>query len=144
MNKFGAIDSNIFIYSLNTDSRDHKSAQTFLLHQSTYFITPQNILEIYNVITDSRKFPSPFTPPKAQLTLESIAEHDSCELITPDENTWETALKLAIKYGIKGQQKIYDCYLAATLLENHIETLYTANTEDFKVFPFIHSHNPLL
>ena len=145
MNNPGAIDSNIFIYALNEQADQHKSAKKFLYQQakSHFFIAPQNILEIYNVITDSKKFPSSLTPTNAQAAIKSIIDQNSCTLICPDQDTWETTLKLASKYNIKGKQKIYDCYLTATLLENHIETLYTANTEDFNTFPFLHPHNPL-
>lgn len=145
MNNSGAIDSNIFIYALNEQADQHNSAKKFLRQQSKFhfFVTPQNILEIFNVVTDSKKFPSPLTPKNAQSSVKSIVDQDSCSLVFPSDNTWEITLKLALKYNIMGKQKIYDCYLAATLLENNIEILYTANTEDFAAFPFLRTQNPL-
>jgi len=141
----GFVDSNIIIYSLNNTSSFQDKASKFLksLLDSSFYITPQVILETYNVITDVKKAIEPLTPQQANSALNSIIIHPACILIIPTEKTLSTCIELATHYNVKGKQKIYDCYLAATLLENHIETLYTANTEDFAAFPFLHPHNPL-
>ena|SRR3989344_1260494 len=141
----GFVDSNIIIYSLNNTSSFQNQASKFLqgLLDSSFYLTPQVILETYNVITDLKKAIEPLTPKQANSALNSILSHPACVLIIPTQKTLSTCIELAAHYNIKGKQKIYDCYLAATLLENHIEALYTANTEDFKTFPFLHPQNPL-
>lgn len=141
----GFIDSNIIIYSLNNTSSVQAQASKFLqqLLDSSFYLTPQVILETYNVITDAKKAIEPLTSKQANTALTSVLTHPACNLIIPTEKTLTICIDLATQYNILGKQKIYDCYLAATLLENHIETLYTANTEDFAIFPFLNPQNPL-
>lgn len=141
----GFVDSNIIIYSLNKTSSFHIRASKLLqqLLDSSFYLTPQVILETYNVITDAKKAVEPLTSKQANTALYSILNHPACNLIVPTEKTLAICIDLATQYNLLGQQKIYDCYLAATILENHIEFLYTANTEDFAIFPFLHPQNPL-
>ena len=41
------------------------------------------------------------------------------------------------------RKKVFDLYLAATLKDNNIEGLYTANVDDFKEFTFLQVINPV-
>lgn len=140
-----AIDSNIFVYALNQESKHYKRAKKFItnISKSRFCVTTQNILEIYNVITDSRKFPHPLNPNEAKMVLNSLLDQDNCLLIPPSVDTWKNTLDLASHLEISGKQLIYDCFLAVTLLENQIEILYTANTSDFSKYPLLKAVNPV-
>lgn len=140
-----AVDSNIFIYALNKEFVQHHQALAFMqkVINSPFCISTQNILEIYNVLVDPRKFPLALSSSEAVKIMKSIANQTNCILLHPSEFTWSTTLELASKFEVGGNQLIYDCYLATTLLENHIETIYTINTQDFAKYPFIKAINPL-
>lgn len=142
---FGAIDSNILIYGLNSTSIFHQSAANFLIQTLDvgFVVTPQIILESYNVLVDSKKTNIPLSPSQAHTALASIYEYPTCSLIIPNNQTTINTLALAEKYSIGGQQLIYDCFLACVLLENQIEILYTANISDFSKYPFLKIINPL-
>ncbi len=145
-NPLPAIDSNIFIYALNGESEQHHQALIFLrkIVNSPFCISTQNILEIYNVLVDPKKFPFPLSSKEAVRIVKSISSQNACLLLHPSQSAWNTALGLASELIIGGHQLIYDCYLATTLLENQVEVLYTANTDDFKKYPFIKAVNPLI
>lgn len=143
-NSLSAIDSNIFIYALNDQSEHHTQAKTLLAKVPDFCIATQNIMEIYNVITDPKKFPNALDPKSATKIIISIVENEHCHYLHPSPFVWEDTLKLAENFDIKGKQLVYDCYLAATLRENRIEVLYTTNLEDFKKFPFIKAINPFV
>ncbi len=62
--------------------------------------------------------------------MKEILSSGYYQLIFPIKQTPETIFTLLEKYPVKGQE-IYDLYLAATAIDNGINTIYTA---DQKVF----------
>lgn len=141
----GLVDTNILIYSINLDSSFHKKAKEFLesevLNQSI-FLTPQIILELYNIIS-SPKFPISLAPLKIKKIIEFFSDKTKFPYILPKKDTFQKAIKLALKNKVFGKQKIFDAYLAATCLDNKIKIIYTHNPKDFKVFKQIAPLDPL-
>mgnify|MGYP001602361318 CR=1 FL=1 len=144
--RYGIIDSNIWIYSINPASDFHNEAIGFLREILTkrFAITPQIILEIYNVIVDPKKVVKPLSSKEAYKYLSSIGKNHQCDLLIPSKEVFDTCMDLAQKNNLQGQQKIYDCYLASMSLTNHIDTIYTINIKDFKIYPFLKAINPFI
>lgn len=133
------VDSNILVYAINRSSPKHKKAQTFLLSNiGNLEIAHQNIFETLRVLTH-RKFQKPMNPKDAIGALERIFR--ACTVISPDYKTHQITLSLMKKYTLSGDE-IFDCYLVATALANHIDTIATDNVRDFKKFKEIAVHNP--
>ena len=63
------------------------------------------------------------------------------QIIYPQKEDINTALYFAQERKIKGR-KIFDLYLIATMLSNGVDTIYTANDKDFKIFKEIKAVNP--
>ena len=133
------IDTNILIYSINSDSPKHKQAQKFLKdNEEELEISHQNVLEAIRVLTH-KSFSTPMTVKYAIKAVLSIAK--SSTIISPNQSTYYLAVELIRTYKLTGN-RIFDAYLAATALSNRITTIATDNVKDFKIFPQIHVINP--
>jgi len=133
------IDSNILIYSINSSSPKHITAQNFLQQNiGKLEITHQNIFESLRVLTHP-KFANPMKINKAIEAINNIVE--ACTVICPDYKTHRVALELIEKYKLISDQ-IFDAYLAATALSNGIKVIATDNVKDFQKFTEITVINP--
>ena len=133
------IDTNILIYSINSDSPKHKQAQKFLKdNKEELEISHQNVIEAIRVLTH-KSFSTPMTLKYAIKAVLSIAK--SSTMISPNQSTYYLAIELIETYKLTGN-RIFDAYLAATALSNRITTIATDNVKDFKIFPQIHVINP--
>jgi predicted nucleic acid-binding protein len=133
------IDSNIIIYSINSSSPKHKTAQQFLQDNINRLdIAHQNIFESLRVLTHP-KFVHPMLIKDALLAINNIA--DNCNIIFPDYKTHRIALEIISKYKLSSDQ-VFDAYLTATALSNEIEFIATDNEKDFKIFEELKIVNP--
>lgn len=142
--KLGAIDANIWVYTFNRQSALHLKSLRFVkqMQEVGLVITPQTVMEIYNVITDKRKVELPLTAVKAADILISLMGSYGVQIAVPQITTAHSALMLAKKRKIRGDQLIYDAFLAATLIDNGVEVLYTLNQKDFRGFGGLKVINP--
>lgn len=132
------IDSNILVHAINTRFTNHKKAQRFINSRDNLVIAHQNIFETIRVITHST-FPHPMKIQKAVKAVLSISE--GCRIIIPNQETRYLALELIERHNLSGN-RIFDAYLAATMLSNDIFTIATDNEKDFKKFDEIEVINP--
>ena len=133
------IDSNIFVYSINSSSPKHKVAQRFIQKNvGKLEVAHQNIFETLRVLTHP-KFPNPMKINEAIAAVDNILR--VCDIITPDYKTHRIALELIKKHNIVSNQ-IFDAYLAATAISNGINTLATDNVKDLQIFSEITIINP--
>lgn len=141
----GLVDTNILVYSANLDSTFHLKAKNFLkegFSKQLLFLTPQVILEFYNVIS-SPKFVSPLKLTAIRKIMEFFTDQTKFPYIFPKEKTFQEAIKIAIGKKTFGRQKIFDVYLVATCLENNIAVIYTHNKKDFLPYKEILPIDPL-
>lgn len=132
-------DSNILVYALNKKSENHLIASRFLQkHSKGLYITQQNILETLRVITH-HKYPNPFLPDEAISDIEKIVVH--LNMISPNFDTYFRAIELIKLHKLTGN-RIFDAYLAATMLSNGITRIATDNERDFKIYKGIEVYNP--
>lgn len=133
------IDSNILIYAINADSPKHKKAQQFLQDNlGKLEIAHQNILESIRVLTH-QKFSRPMELKEALIAIQAISKF--CRIISPIQTTYYLSLELINQYQLTGN-KIFDAYLAATVLSNSINTIATDNVLDFERFQGLKIFNP--
>ena len=133
------IDSNILVYSIDKFSIKHKTAQKFLQDNIGHLeVTHQNIFETLRVITHP-KLPNPMKLGDAVNTMERILK--ACSIVSPNWNTHNIALELIKKYRLSSDL-VFDAYLTATALSNHINIIATDNVKDFKKFKELKVINP--
>lgn len=144
MTKKILIDTNILVYAHDKGSPQQSKAQKVILsalEEKKGAISWQSLLEFYNVVTDKKKVSSPITPKQAEEIIEDYLRSEFI-LIYPDASSYGYAIKLAVKLGLKGRQRIFDALLAVTMQQGKITTIKTNDVTHFKVFPNIEVINP--
>ena len=122
------IDTNILVYSVNQQSPHYSKARKLLedgLKQGVSFVVAhQNLIEFVAVLTRGYSVKLK----DALLDAESFAAR--FEVIAPLPATFARYARLAQK----AKQTLYpfDLYLAATMLDNDVERIITANSKDFQ------------
>ena len=128
------IDTNILVYFLNEESIHHPKAKVFIdrlqREEIQGIVSWQNLSELYAVVTDPKRFPTPMTTNQVVEVIKQFLESGHIKVIFPVVNTKEIFFKLVLKIKPKAQA-IHDIFLAATLLSNGVKTLITENAGDF-------------
>lgn len=145
MKRKALIDTNLLIYATNKNSIFHQKAKNFLekeLPNYNLCLSSQNIIEFYAIITNPKKIEKPLTQSQATLIIKKFIKSGYFQIITPRSKTVFLLLNFLKKYNIKSLE-IYDLYLAATMKDNNISIIYTADTTIFKKLGFA-AINPLI
>lgn len=140
------IDTNILVYANNKDSPFHAICKALVGRavngKLKAALSVQNLIELYAVITDKRRVEHPLSPVKANELVIFYKNQPYIQIITPNSQTLDTVTRLLAKYHPKSQS-IFDCFLAATMIDNEVYKIYTANSDHFKPFSSITTINPL-
>lgn len=141
------IDTNVLVYANNVDSQFHRKCKAVLQKavsgKMQAAIAIQNLVELYAVITDIKRVERPLAPTKAKDLVRFYSGHENIQIIAPTHRTIEVLGGLVAEYKPKAQS-IFDCLLVATMLDNGISEIYTANAEHFNPFTSITAINPLV
>ena len=136
------IDSNILIYSVDSLSPKYDVSVSFMKASADKLCFPviahQNILETVRVLTH-KKYNNPLTKDEVFIFTKSLEKF--CEVISPNRETWEIMKALLGKYKVISN-RIFDCYLVATMLSNDIKIIATDNVKDLEIFEEIKVYNP--
>ena len=132
------IDSNILVYTFNSESIFHKKALS-LVNDDNLCITIQNLLETFRVITSSTQFEKPINEKLAWEQLTLI--RNSFDILTTRLSTLEMLYTLINKYKVRSYE-IYDTNLVAHMIDYGVSTIYTNNSKDFLKFKEIEVINP--
>jgi predicted nucleic acid-binding protein len=100
----------------------------------------QALTEFYAVVTDPRRFRPPLTPSQAQREIRAYLS-SPLKLILPKETTVTRMLNLLGSKSVRSG-KIFDVFLAATMLDNGVRSIYTENIDDFEAIDGIEAINP--
>ncbi len=130
------LDSNVLIYAHNKASPLHLHAQS-LIKQAIKgnieaVLAQQNLLEFFSIITDPRRIDKPI-PTKEAVSLVKEYLNSPFRIIDPLKETIEILLDKVANLNIK-DGRIFDVYLVATMLSNKIDSIITANINDFVGF----------
>lgn len=144
MNKKILLDTNILVYAHFKNAPQQEKAQKIILSalkEKNGVIAYQNLLEFYNVVTDSRKITQPITPKQAKEIIDDYLKSE-LTIIYPNAESYINAIKLVAKLKLSGKQRIFDALLVSTMLQWKIKTIYTNDLAHFKGFPDIEIVNP--
>ncbi len=141
------LDTNILVYATNEDSSYHFIAKKIIdqanngnLHA---FVSHQVLSELYSTITNLKRVENPLSPEDAYDAVKRFLDSETISKIYPKETTLDRALRLAKENNIKAQD-FFDVLIVATMLDNGIDTIYTANEDDFKRYEEITVYNPFI
>ncbi len=132
-----AVDSNLLVHAVEIESPKHGAAKELLARLAeteSVVVSVQNLAEFSRVVTE--KVPRPLSAIEAQTALDAFLEVFS--VVSYDA----AAVRRALGYAEAGNTYFFDALLAATMLENGIDTIYTENTQDFQKIPGIKAVNP--
>jgi len=144
MNNKVLVDTNILVYATNKNSIFHQKAKSFLekeLPSYSLCLSLQNLIEFYAIITNPKKIEKPLSQNQAILVIQKFIESDYFQIIAPKDKTIFLLLNFLKRYKVKSLE-IYDLHLAATMKDNNISIIYTADTNIFKKLGF-RAINPL-
>jgi len=140
------IDTNILVYANNEDSPYHNTSKELIENALNGNIKAalaiQNLVELYAIITDKKRVEHPLPPDKAKRLIDFYGSNNHISIICPTHHTVNTIIKLIGKYRPLGQS-IFDHLLVATMLDNNVNQIYTANSKHFESFGFLKVMNPL-
>lgn len=131
--KIGLVDTNILIYASSEGSIYQTKAINFLdqiLTEQPVFVALQNLTEFYAIITSPKRVPKPVSPQIALAKIEQMISGGFYRIIVPKQTTPATLLVLLKKHSV-GPSEVHDAHLAATMINNGIDTIYTADTKIF-------------
>ncbi|GAB4412189.1 MAG: hypothetical protein OHK0032_08240 [Thermodesulfovibrionales bacterium] len=139
------LDSNVLIYSV-VDSDIQKRAiaseiiKKGLAGSLALYLSPQVLLEFYSIATNTKKMRIPMAGADAKRLIEIIAS-SRIKLVYPGGKTLGKLLELIGK-GKPVGSRIFDIYIAATMVEHGIKRIYTENITDFHGLKEIEPINP--
>ncbi len=132
-NDFALVDTNILVYSCNLLSPDFEAAKEFLeesVPEGNLVTSAQNLVEFYSVITDPKTVGHLNDAGLAWIQVQKWADLFS-KILVPQTQTIQTISVLLKKYPVKGAE-IHDVHLAATMIDNGVKTIYTADERVFR------------
>ncbi|OGV97100.1 hypothetical protein A2W24_00125 [Microgenomates group bacterium RBG_16_45_19] len=133
------IDSNVFIYALNSASPKHQAARLFLRARAgEAVVAHQNILEVTRVMSHPA-FPAKLALKIVIKAVEQVVK--PMRIIYPNEETYFVYQELIRKYALEGN-RVFDVYLAATAITNGIRKIATDDEKHFRVLEEIKVVNP--
>lgn len=124
MNRIG-VDTNIFIYTLDSSSPYHKKCDCFLKDPDIeHFTTTKNISEYVAVCTkmgvNRNKMNGFYNEIKKNVNI-----------LFPTKKSLENFENLNEKYKPKGN-RVFDLEIASILITNNVNIIATVNIDDFK------------
>ena len=139
------LDTNILVCAAASKSPWHAKARELrdqaASGQIDACVAAQVLGEFYAVVTDPRRFQPALTANQARGELQNYLS-SRLRVILSKETTVARMLHMLGSRSVRGG-KIFDLFLAATMLDNGVRTIYTENESDFKSLPGIEVINPL-
>ena len=139
------LDTNLLVYMVAETSPFHDAARTLYQQVITgrleACISPQVLCEFLAACTNEKRIHPVLGIEHAVRESLVFWQAQSLQKIFPHTTTMERALALIRRYHVSRQQ-VFDAFLAATMLDNGIKTIYTLNTKDFLVFHELQAIHP--
>jgi uncharacterized protein len=140
-----SIDTNIFIYAADPDSKYHKPARNFFksIEKEEVVLCELVLIELYMLFRNPAVFIKPYSAQEAVDFCKALKENprwrtvDYLPEISP--KIWDWASKTSKEY-----RALIDARLALTLRYHGVTKFVTANVKDFQEFGFQKVWNPIL
>jgi uncharacterized protein len=131
----GIVDANILVYALDADAPQHLVSRHFLDEgrsgTTTLYVTSQILCEFYSIVTNPRRVAKPRNAADAIAAIIGLLSF--LHVLPIPARAVEGWLDLLRRRPVTGGD-VFDLQLAATMLANGVQRIYTFNTADFKGF----------
>ena len=142
------VDANVLIYASVESMPEHRQVYEFMqAHviggELTCALTFPVILEFIHITTDARRFKLPLSMEESiQIAEQYWTAADWLQLF-PKATTGSRSFDLLSKHKL-GRNRLLDTSFAATLLDNDVVSVITADAGDFAPFDELQIINPTL
>jgi predicted nucleic acid-binding protein len=131
----GIVDANILVYAFDADASQHLASRNLLdagrLGATTLYGTSQILCEFYSIVTNSRRVAKPRSPADAISAIGGLVSF--LHVLPIPAHAVEVWLDLLRRHPVTGGE-VFDLQIAATMLANGINRIYTYNIGDFAPF----------
>jgi predicted nucleic acid-binding protein len=129
------LDANVLVYAFDTNAPQHLASRSFLdagrTGTTTLYVTSQVLCEFCSIVTNPRRV---FKPRAVADAIAAITDLISFLHVLPiPARTVEGWLDLLRSRPATGGA-VFDLQLAAAMLANGVQRIYTYNTSDFESF----------
>ena len=139
-------DANLLVHAHARRSPFHEAAKRLIDRAADgeleACLVPQVLCEFFAVATNERLFKPALSPKEATREITVYWTKSHFQRVVPHETTLERLLGLLERHPVT-EQRIFDAFLVATMLDNEVRTIYTQNVKDFQDYPEIQVINPL-
>ena len=133
----GVIDANVLAYAINADSSQYLASRSLVEEardpSATLYVTSQILCEFYSVITNTRRVKNACSPADAGRIISSLVALPGLRVLPAPARVVAGWKNLLQRYAVTGAG-IFDLQIAATMLANGVQRIYTFNVEDFEPF----------
>lgn len=130
------LDTNVIVYAVAGDAPQHKASRRLVEEASAgsrvACLFPQILLEVFAVVTDSRRMEKPAASSEGLDLIGKLAS--SIPVLHPTLNALQLLMSLVSELGVRRQQ-IFDSYLVAQMIDAGVDTICTYNKKDFTGYP---------
>ena len=138
------IDSNILIYSFNTDSKYYKKARNFIkkyISDDGLAITDISLIEFFQISTNNKIVENPLSAEEANKIIQDIFNDPRIKLLDTNIDVLQYVFETSQYYNIT-KYEIYDHIIANLCRFYNIKYFYTVNTKDFVKYDYLKVINP--
>ena len=139
-------DANLLVHAHAGKSPFHETAKRLINKAADGAIdaclAPQVLCEFFAVVTNSRLFVPALSPKEAAGQMAIYWRKSHFQRVVPKETTVERLLGLLEHHPVT-EQRIFDAFLVATMLDSGVQIIYTQNVKDFEIYPELQVINPL-
>ena len=131
----GIVDANVLVYAFDTNAPQHLASRTLLdagrTGTTTLYVTSQVLCEFYSIVTNPRRVLKPRTVVDAIAAITDLITF--LHVLPIPARTVEGWLDLLHSRPVAGGA-VFDLQLAAAILANGVQRIYTYNASDFEGF----------
>lgn len=138
-----AIDANVLIYACIGEHPLAERAQRLISEIATggvLFLPWPSLFAFLRVSTNPRVFEPPLSPARAMEVVDELLALPGTRTLGETQGFWRSYRTVAEGLQVRANL-VPDAHLAALLLANGVQTLYT-NDADFRRFDFLDVRNP--
>ena len=139
------VDTNVLVYALYGTSEHHSASRALLDRaqsgETALCVSPQNLAEFFNVVTNPRRVDEPRTCQEALDVVEQTLSMPGMSLLAIPTDVVPRWIVLARLHPTT-RGGVFDHQLAATMLANGVTRIYTYNQSHFRHFEEIEVLTP--
>lgn len=137
------LDTNVLVYALNADAPQHAASRLVvdaaLDRRVSVALVPQVLLEMFAIVTDSRRFPNPLTVPLAWEQVEALMA--GLPVVEVGRDALRNLGHRLAERQVAGAA-VFDAFLGAQMRAHGIATVCTYDTGGFAGLPGIEALTP--